>query len=171
MAGVKTGAGTRIVVDNRHAVQRNDPSQEIATELFVELRRRFLTWIQANVGKNNAFGLVKLFKTIDERPALNCEAAIVLNDPRISLDQVRGEVEFHADDVARLPPPPQRKILARCGSRNQFVIDGHLRAVRPSRNSQMKSKLRGFGRSDSYVRCAVPRVVRLLVHLQARAVL
>src|SRR2546429_9859226 len=92
-------------------------------------------------------------------------AAVVVNNAWIRRNQMCCQIEFHANDIARLPPPSQRKVLARGGSRNRFSVDLHLRMVRPSGNPQVKREFHWFLRCDRDVPQTIPRVLCFLLYL------
>src|SRR5215467_5564110 len=127
--------------------------------------------MQAHIRERNSPRLVELFEAIDERSALDGNAAVVVDDSRIRLNGVGGHVKFYADDVAGFPPAPQRKILAGRDSRNGLTVNCYLRVFRPSGNAQVEREFTWFLRCDGDVSSVLPRITRLLLHFQRRSVL
>src|SRR3981189_752356 len=64
-----------------------------------------------------------------------------------------------------------RQVFTRLRVRQRLAVYGNLRTLGPSRNSQIESKVRSFGRRHGNFDAAVPWIICSLYNLQASAVL
>src|SRR4051812_40579288 len=73
--------------------------------------------------------------------------------------------------IAGGPAAANGEILPRVAPGNGLSVDRNLRVFRPSGYAQVECELRSLQRSDRDVHGAIPRIIRLLPHLQCGAVL
>src|SRR5215472_4631513 len=135
--------------------QNHHPSEKVSVELHLEWRCRAVAGRSAGhvygyIAESHALGLVELLEAIDQRPALNGNAAGVLDYLGVGLERLRDHFQANMNAVAGHPAPPHRQILTGSDLRNELAVHGHLRMSRPTRNAQVQGELcsRGWSHGD-----------------------
>src|SRR5581483_2492442 len=170
LAMLQTGSPSRGLTNA--AVMANDhhPLEQTAFEFLVKRGAGLLTEVESDVSKGDAFGLIELLHAIDERTALQSDAAIVLDNAGIGFKDLRGHVELQADGIAGCPGAANREILAGSCAGKRLAIHGDLGAIGPARNSNVQGEFGGSRGSDGKVHGAVPWIVRFLLNFQTGAI-
>src|ERR1700687_1095039 len=146
--------------------QHDDSTKQVLLKFLLELRARFWAQVQRHVLQRHTFRLVDLRQTVHEWSALDRHAAGVLGDLRVGLEKLWSHIKLHADDVASGPAAPNWKILTGSGACDRLSVGADLRAVSPSRNTQEKRELGGFGRGEDNFHAAIPGIISFLADFQ-----
>ena len=111
--------------------------------------------LERDIGEVGAGREVARLEAVDDRPALEGQAAANGVDPRIRRRQPGRDVELQDDAVARAPAPRQLRV----SRRDRLAVDD--RAARPRRHPERERPLRVAARDHLDRHGPRPRVARL----------
>lgn len=87
--------------------------------------------------------MIELFEAINERAALNSDAAVVFYDACVGFNHLRGEIEGETNLITGGPPATERKIARRGFVHDGLVIHEDVGGAAPGGDTKINCEFRG----------------------------